>query len=179
MTSALSIDLFHDLVAAYGANPERWPGDLRSGAVSCLVASEAARSAWREAAELDADLDRMPGLDLSPEAADRVLAIASASQRHNTGLVSAALRHALPYAAAASVALVIGLSAPSPFRDTVTPSPEVVATIDTPQTVDDSADNFGDLSRLALVDVNAFADDETSASAASDAENLLSELPLL
>ena len=44
MIDDLSIDRFHDLVASYGADPDRWPAELRGNAVSCLVESEAARA---------------------------------------------------------------------------------------------------------------------------------------
>ncbi len=179
MIEPLSIDRFHNLVAAYGADPQRWPVDLRGGAVCCLVASEAARMAWREAADLDADLDHVPGLEMSSDAVDRVLAIAGAPPRPNAGMVSRPLRYVLPYAAAAAIALVVGLSVPSPFRDAGARSPEIAATNSGPEIVEDASDNAGDLTQLALVDVSSFSDDESNTSTASDSENSLSELPLL
>jgi hypothetical protein len=179
MIDALSLERFNDLVASYGAAPDRWPVALRGNATSCLVSSEAARAAWRAAADLDADLDSVPELEMSPELVATVLAIADAPEEVNTGMLPGPLRYVLPYAAAAAIALVIGLSVPSPLRDTAGTGLQIQAAISGPAVIYGATINNTDLTRLALVDVSSFADDETNTSTASDTENTLSDLPLL
>ncbi|MFT5181587.1 MAG: hypothetical protein ACI8S3_001471 [Alphaproteobacteria bacterium] len=179
MIDALSLERFNDLVASYGADPERWPVPLRGSATGCLVASEAARAAWREAADLDADLDSVPDLKMSPELVATVLAVAGAPEEENSAMLPGPLRFVLPYAAAAAIALVIGLSVPSPLRDTANTGLEIQAAISGPAVIVGDTDNGTYLTRLALVDVSSFADDETNTSTASDTENTLSDLPLL
>ena len=179
MIDALSIDRFHDLVASYGADPDRWPAELRGNAVSCLVESEAARAAWCEAAELDADLDRVAGLDTSPDLVQAVLAIADTPDKPISAPASAIMRHVLPYAAAAAIALVIGLSVPSPLRDTTVAAPQAEIVLSDPEALDESSDSDDGLTTLALVDTTAFADDEISAGDALSDDSPLSQLPLL
>ncbi len=176
MIDALPIEGFHDLVASYGADPARWPADQRSSGVCCLVDSEAARTAWREAAELDSDLDGLPGHELPSGLVDRVLAIADTREAHTAGRLSGSMRYALPYAAAAAIALVVGLAAPSPFRDVVSTTPQdEAAAIERA----DETDAIDELTTLALVDARSFADEETDAGNDFGIENQLFELPLL
>ena len=176
MIDPLSIERFLDLVASYGADPDRWPADQRSGAVCCLAGSVTARNAWREAADLDTDLDSMAGHHMSSELTDRVLAIAGTPEVHAAGRLTGTLRYALPYAAAAAIALIVGLAAPSPFRDTAgTTPPDEAAVIE----ASDEIDINDGLTTLALVDVRTFADDEIDADDDLDSGNQLSELPLL
>ncbi len=173
-----SIDRFIDLVATYGADPQRWPADRRSAAVRCLVESEAARAAWSEAADLDGDLDCVPSVNTSPQLMENVLAIADAPKQRNTGRLPAAVRQFLPYAIAATIALVVGLSVPSPFRDATGAPPQNQAAVPEPAIVDDNADTSDGLTTLALVDFGIFADDETDASGESSGDSPLSALPL-
>ncbi len=178
MIDALSIDRFNDLVASYGADPDKWPAELRGCAVASLVASETARAAWRDAAVLDGDLDSLLGLETSPEAVETVLAIAEAPAVQDGGKTAGLVRQFLPYAAAAAIALVVGLSAPSPFRNAT----EVVlvnqAAITVPTTDADTVDSDDGLTTLALVDVSTFADNEADTAEVSDDEITLSSLPL-
>lgn len=173
-----SIDRFIDLVASYGADPQRWPADRRSAAVRCLVESEAARAAWCEAANLDGDLDNVPSADMSPELMENVLAIANAPKQRNTGRLLAGVHQFLPYAIAATIALVVGLSVPSPFRDATDAPPQNQAAVPEPAIVDDNADTSDGLTTLALVDIRTFADDQTNASGESSGDSPLSALPL-
>ena len=176
MIDALPIDRFHHLVASYGADPDRWPTDQRGGAIRCLVDSEAARAAWRDAADLDADLDSVPDLQASSELVDRVLAIGDTPEKQNTGRVAGATSYVLPYAAAAAIALVVGLAVPSPFRDATGIALQDEAAVSEPAIVADSDDG---LTTLALVDVGTFADDEADPDEALSDDSELTELPLL
>jgi len=176
MIDALSIDRFNGLVASYGADPDRWPADQRSAAVHALVDSDAARAAWRDAADLDAGLDAVAGLEMSPELAGRVMAIADDPEKQASDTLSGALRHTLPYAAAAAIALIVGLSVPSPFRDASVTSLQNEVNLTEPAI--DGATNDG-LTRLALVDVRTLADDEADSSEALSGDSQLSDLPLL
>jgi hypothetical protein len=169
MIDALPLDRFHDLVAAYGANPDRWPADQRPGAVACLVESEAAREAWRDAAELDVDLDGVAGFETPPELVEKVMAIGGASQKPHTGILGGALRYVVPYAAAAAIALIVGLAAPSPFRDGTGTSAQDEIALSEPS---NTSEINGGLTDLALVDGG------DSGVTLSD-ESSLADLPLL
>lgn len=176
MIDALSIERFQDLVASYGANLERWPADQRSSAVHILVDSEAARAVWRDAADLDTDLDSVPGLDISADLAERVMSIADTPMKQANATLLGALRHTAPYAAAAAIALVVGLSVPSPFRDAAgTALQNELAVID-PIVSDENDDG---LTTLALVDVRTFADDEADSDDALSGVIVLAGIPLL
>ena len=176
MIDALSIDRFHELVASYGADPGRWPAELRGRAVGCLVESEAARVAWREADDLDTDLDLVTSLDTAPELAESVLAIAD---RPGASASTKFIRQVIPYAAAAAIALVVGLAVPSPFRDTTGTALQDEVAVSEPEIVDDRSDNDDILTTLALVDTSAIADDESSTGDAVSDVSPLSQLPLL
>ena len=180
MIDALSADRFYDLVAAYGADPDRWPDSQRGAAVRCLVETQAARTAWRDAADVDTELDGVPGPDVSADLMAHVLAIADTTEQQNTAMIPSALRYVLPYAAAAAIALVVGIAVPSPFRDATGPAPQDEAAVTEPETFDDTSDG---LTTLALVDVRSFADDEpeseTGIGDALDNDDQLAGLPLL
>lgn len=176
MIDVLSNDRFHDLVASYGADPDRWPADQRAAAIHTLVDSEAARTAWRYAAGLDADLDAVASLKMSPDLADRVRAIADPAEKQASGKLSGILHHSLPYAAAAAIALIVGLNVPSPFRDATGAARVNQIVVDEPVTEADANDG---LIALALVDVHTLADDEADRSAASNNDSQLPGLPLL
>lgn len=176
MIDALSIERFQDLVASYGANLERWPADQRSAAIHILVDSEAARTEWRDAADLDADLDSVPGQDMSPDLVARVQAIGDVSGTQNNRVMANVIRHTAPYAAAAAIALVVGLSVPSPFRDAIdTETRNGIAVVE-PAATEDTSD---DLNTLALVDVRTAADDEADSDDALSGEITLAGIPLL
>ena len=168
MTDALPLEGFYDLVASYGADPDRWPAEARRGAVRCLVESGSARAAWREACELDAALDVVPAAHVSSELVQRTTAIGDAG----------ILPGVVPYAAAAAIALIVGLAVPSPFRDGATPPTPVIAPEIASAPV---AETPVDLTALALVDANGFADsdDITADDAGAGAGGLLADLPLL
>lgn len=176
MIDALSIDRFRELVASYGADPDRWPADRRGGAVGCLVECAAARAAWRDAADLDGGLDAVPSLEISSELAARVTAIGAAPGRRADGRLTGVLRRSLPYAAAAAIALVVGLYVPSPFRDAPVTSLQNEANL-FERAIDDDA-NDG-LTALALVDVRTLADDETDGGTALSVGGQLADMPLL
>ena len=66
---AMSLEEFQELVAAYGANPGRWPAARRAAAEALLASSEAARACARREAELDVQLAacELPALDSTLE----------------------------------------------------------------------------------------------------------------
>lgn len=63
---ALSLAEFRELVAAYGADPERWPESLREPARALLASSTDARALSAHEAELDAVLRECAAPALSP-----------------------------------------------------------------------------------------------------------------
>jgi hypothetical protein len=176
MIDALSIERFNDLVASYGANLERWPADRRNAAIHCLVSFEAAREAWRDAADLDAALDGLPEPGMSPQLVERVMAIADDSKKQSTGVVSGIMRYAVPYAAAAAIALTVGLAVPSPFRDATGTALQSEIAVTEPA-VDEDIDD--PLTTLALVDVRTIADDEANSDDDFNDDSPLDTLPLL
>ena len=176
MIDPLPLDRLHDLVASYGANPERWPADQLSGAVACLIESEAGRAAWRDAAALDADLDNVAGQETSPELMEKVMAIGGTSEEPNAGMSAGVLRYVVPYAAAAAIALVVGLAVPSPFR--VGTGTSQLADIAVSEPSNSTGIDDG-LTALALVDVGIFDDDENDSDNAFNTGSLLADLPLL
>lgn len=176
MIDALSFERFQDLVASFGADPDRWPDDLRGAAVGALVESGAARDALRDAAELDADLDTVSGQIISSKLVDRVLAIADAPVERTTRTFSNIVRHTAPYAAAAAIALVVGLAVPSPFRDAIDTEIRNGIAVVEPAATEDTSDG---LATLALVDVRSAADDETDIDDALTGEITLAGIPLL
>ena len=73
----MTAERFHDLVAAWGADPRRWPADERAAAEAFVAANaEAARAALDEADAIDALLRKSPSP--APSAALRERVIASA-----------------------------------------------------------------------------------------------------
>ncbi len=176
MIEALSPDRFHDLVAGYGADPERWPAERRGGAVSCLVESGAARAAWRDAAELDSELDSVPPKATSSDLMEKVIAIGGAAAERKADKSANTLRYVVPYAAAAAIALIVGLAVPSPFRAGTDASLDTQTAATVPLTSEEPGD---DLAALALVDGDTFADETGVSNGAVNGESLLSALPLL
>jgi hypothetical protein len=176
MTDALPNERFQDLVASYGADPDHWPDDLRGGAVRALVESELAREAWRDAADLDAALDSVAGQDLSPDLVENVLAIGANTGKRTPGKFSNISRHAAPYAAAAAIALVVGLAVPSPFRGAPDAGLRTEIAVIEPVIAEETGDS---LAALALVDVSSFADDEADGTDTLSDEITLAGIPLL
>ncbi len=72
MTSDITIEQFEDLVAAYGAQPDRWPdvvgGATRADALSLSVRDPRARRLLEEARILDRALDRAADVEAAPSA---------------------------------------------------------------------------------------------------------------
>src|SRR5262245_16982872 len=106
MADDVTIDRLGELLAAYGARPDRWPSAERAAALGLLFASREARARRDAAAALDTMLDRVPALAPAPELADRILAgtqrsVRPASRPHRRRPVVAAPG----FAGAASLAL--------------------------------------------------------------------------
>ncbi|MBI4516918.1 MAG: hypothetical protein HY699_14000 [Deltaproteobacteria bacterium] len=117
-----------ELLAAYGADPERWPLEERDEALALLAQSEQARR-WQEAgSQLDSLLDLVPAKMPSPELLERILAATPPTRtpprRTALSAFGAAVRArprvwrytgaaALPLAAAAALVLWLQ-SAPTP-----------------------------------------------------------------
>jgi hypothetical protein len=72
----MTLDRFRAIVAAYGAEPARWPAAERAGCESLLTVSIEARALVGEAASLDAALDALPAFHPTP--AMRTAALAAA-----------------------------------------------------------------------------------------------------
>lgn len=68
----MTLKRLREILAAYGARPERWPAGERDGAHALLAGSMQAREAVTEAARLDDVLDLDPAPAPSPELAARI-----------------------------------------------------------------------------------------------------------
>jgi hypothetical protein len=113
----MDLDRLEALLAAYGADPARWPAAERDAARALLARSAAARARRDAAARLDRLLDAVPAAAPSPALAARVLAAApqapAAAARRRPGrrwpYVAAAAS-----AAAAAALLVVAVHDPGP-----------------------------------------------------------------
>jgi hypothetical protein len=125
-----------EILAAYGADPLRWPDEERADVVRALAADPALRAARAEAAQLDLILDAWATGSLAGEfsdharpahgaaaAAARVLAPASRNWRTATG-------GGLFAAAAAIVAVVVVMITPTTALHS--PSLQIASTAATP-----------------------------------------------
>jgi len=136
----MTMERLEAVLAAYGAQPARWPADEREAAEALIAASDAARGAFADAARLDAALDAAA----PPPPADRlawrlralmphretVVAPAAPSEaaRRRTGARSAAsLARAAAVAAAVLSGVGIGLAIPHGDAPTTAPGPVAVA----------------------------------------------------
>ncbi|MFV3131376.1 hypothetical protein [Niveispirillum sp. KHB5.9] len=71
---AMGMAAFQALLEQYGAEPRRWPDDLRASAESLLALSVEARAEQHRAATLDALLDRLEAPAVSDARVARVVA---------------------------------------------------------------------------------------------------------
>jgi hypothetical protein len=74
MTEPMTLERLRTLIAAYGANPARWPLAERPAAEALMARSPEARAALADGAPLDALLDAVPALSPSPALRAAVLA---------------------------------------------------------------------------------------------------------
>lgn len=178
MTDILPAERFADLIAAYGANLDRWPDSERAGAVRRLVDSDAARAAWREAADLDTMLDSLPAPAIASERVAAAIAMADSATKPQPWPL---LRQTIPYAAAAAIALVVGLWVPSPLREG--PAPQQVSVVALAEAPDTLASNTAEseLAALALIDAEPVAEAANGLNSAEafSSDISLSALPLL
>lgn len=65
---------FEGLLTTFGANPERWPADMASGARALLEASNDARALYAEAEALDTVLDTLDADAMPQGMGDRIVA---------------------------------------------------------------------------------------------------------
>lgn len=114
MSQHTNMDLEHftALLDTHGANLGRWPADSQISAKRFLLGSPLAQRAHAEAVALDALLDRIPSVELSPALHARVLEIPI---RHGDGRENVVWwpfqsfwRPALAMAAAAALGLATG-----------------------------------------------------------------------
>lgn len=113
----LPLARFESLIEAYGASPGRWPAADRAAALALLRQSEEARSLRRQAARLDAALDRLRPPLPSPDLASRLKRRGPAGararlqrQRRSTRMLLPRVGPAFRYAAVALIAFIIGFA---------------------------------------------------------------------
>jgi anti-sigma factor RsiW len=124
MTAApqLSLDRAREILAAYGANPARWPTGERDALSALIAAQPELAQAVAQAQALDQALEAWPQTHGQAEAIDRLMARAavdtsSRSERPRWLWVGAGLSAAI--AAGLAVAFVSGPSLSPPIAPTV------------------------------------------------------------
>jgi hypothetical protein len=116
--TTVTLERLAELVAAYGAAPERWPEVERVAAERLIVQSAAARALRDAAAALDRLLDAAPSAPPSGALAARVLAAAPHPRRPRAWRI--VLAGMAPLAAAAAVALWLASTPEEPARHVAT-----------------------------------------------------------
>jgi len=150
--SHTSIDLerLGTLLDAYGGDPERWPDRERADALALLARSADARRLHEQALRLDAVLDALPAAAPSPELEERIVAAARATAqdapapaasnarvhalddtrraqaRRGARRRGPLLAAALPFAAAAALALWLSTERAAEVRQPATRATPVV-----------------------------------------------------
>ena len=112
----ITLERFKDLVAAYGADPARWPERERLAALDLLQRSADARSVMEEARAIDRLLDLSPTTSVSSDLQTRILAALPQGGSSGSG-ITAFLASLLPGrpawvpAAAFALSLALGIGA--------------------------------------------------------------------
>ena len=157
-----------DIIASYGASPQRWPADERVQALALLARSDAAQTHYDTAVRLDADLALLQPPDPSDALARRIAglmpeaAVGSEIATHRR----LSIRRVAGIAASLILAFALGLVLPSPLRDAPV-TPTSVAVADPPSADAGALSDTVTLADLALIDL---ADDDTVTT--SDSERL-------
>ena len=160
-----------DIIASYGASPQRWPADERVQALALLARSEAVQAHYDAAVRLDADLALLQPPAPSDALAERLAdmmpapaapAVNSRKQRQNVWRPAA-------IAASLLLAFALGLLLPSPLREQPVTPPDQIAVADV-QPNDTDLASLADLAVIDLTDddvavTNLVADDFVPASA--------------
>ena len=116
----MTSERFQQLLAAYGADPRRWPEREREGARAFLAADSERERLLFEARQTDAVLDAFTVAPVSHALRDRVIALAT-----QAGLKSQSIRPFRGWAprvclaAACAAGVVVGLGATMQYRHVV------------------------------------------------------------
>ena len=108
----ITLERFRDLVAAYGADPARWPERERVVALELLQRSPEARASLEEARDLDYLLELAPTTAVTPELQTRILAAFPGKQPARSrfaGIFAALLPDRPAWVPAAALALSLAL----------------------------------------------------------------------
>lgn len=106
---SMSMDEFRNLLAAWGADPERWPRERRADAEALLASSEEARLLLADEAAFDALLAGTPHVAPGAALLDDILAIPrTAKQDRKAGGWRFGLVPALPRFAGLAAAALLG-----------------------------------------------------------------------
>lgn len=140
-----------DIIASYGASPQRWPADERVQALALLARSEAVQTHYDAAVRLDADLALLHPPAPSEALAERLADLIPATAAHTTKSGKHRPNVWRPAAIAASllIAFALGLLLPSPLREQPMTSPDRTAATD----VRPNDADFATLADLAIIDL--------------------------
>jgi hypothetical protein len=154
----LEMARFERLLEIHGSRVERWPEASREPLRRLLESSDVARARWSEAAHLDALLDAVPEVEPTPELMARITSLPARhprAQRAGWWPFQNPLTPLFAWGAAAALGLLMGVIAPdftgTGFLAMDDPdAPADVAALDAPASDDDSADDWADMSGLAM-----------------------------
>lgn len=160
---------FEEIIAAYGADPARWPDDERADAEALLASSDNARAILEDAARLDAALNEARPPHASSALMGRVLDSAKEANRPSFfgrmgGVASLLGAWPTPMRAAAGLAAVVVLVAgiallqPDTRTGTGNGTPQVAQVDNGKQTTGNNGNGLSQ-SELAELDFLFFDDD--------------------
>jgi hypothetical protein len=153
----LEMAMFERLLEIHGSRIGRWPEASREPLRRLLESSDVARARWSEAEHLDALLDAVPEVEPTPELMARITSLPARhprTQRVGWWPFQNPLTPLFTWGAAAALGLLMGVIAPD-FTGTVLvamdpDAPADVAALDAPAPDDDSADDWSEMSGLAM-----------------------------
>ncbi len=152
MTEPLGLGRFKALLAAYGAQPERFPEAERDAALALLASSEEARALAQAESALDGVLALAPAPELSPALARKLAELPIRNPRAARRPRFTALWTALGWAAAAAFGVVWGAQSEALERASGDPSAETAAPFATfvPSGEDETTEEDAELMALAV-----------------------------
>ena len=169
--AAMTEARLRDIIASYGASPQRWPADERVQALALLARSEAVQAHYDAAVRLDADLALLQPPAPSDALADRLAELmpTTAAGAANSGRQRPNVWRPAAIAASLLLAFALGLLLPSPLREQLVTPPDQIAVADVRPNDADLA-SLADLAVIDLTDddvavTNLVADDLAPASA--------------
>jgi hypothetical protein len=163
----LGMATFERLLQIHGSRVERWPEAAREPLRLLLASSEVALARWGEAKQLDGLLDALPEVEPTAALMARITSLPARHPRTQRAVwwpFQSSLTPLFAWGAAAALGVLIGVASPD-FAATAFDSVDLVSTdsaglysdapadvaaLDTAQADDDGADDWAELSGVAM-----------------------------